>query len=71
MIYIDFFHTYVLQAHGFEILCSKCTCHKENQNTNGHGLSQDEIRWQRYLKSLTKHGYFRVSTLTKLPEITH
>ncbi|XP_052069316.1 protein ecdysoneless homolog [Mytilus californianus] len=45
-------------AHGFEILCSKCS-ERQEQNSNGHNLSVDDVRWQRYLKSLIKHGYFK------------
>ncbi|XP_074649522.1 protein ecdysoneless homolog [Tubulanus polymorphus] len=44
-------------AHGFEILCAKCS--NSNRSTaNGH-ISASDIRWQRYLKSLKTNGYFK------------
>ncbi|XP_048248661.1 protein ecdysoneless homolog [Haliotis rufescens] len=46
-------------AHGFEILCTKCSS-GQRMGVNGHTVSSDrDVRWQRYLKSLNMSGYFR------------
>ena len=55
-----------VQAHGFEMLCSRCASPSSTDTATPH---QDEgsidvtsgVRWQRYVESLKKKGYFRVS----------
>ena len=55
------------QAHGAEILCSKCSGSNGKEDTditNGNPTSlgsKADIRWQRFVSSLREKGYFRVS----------
>ena len=47
------------QAHGFEILCSKAS-ERDGLETNGHLIPSNDVRWQKYVRSLKDRNYFRV-----------
>ena len=50
----------LFQAHGAEILCSRCDpATAEAQDI--YTISKQDTRWQRYLYALRGKGYFRVS----------
>ena len=51
----------IFQAHGAEILCSRCT-YEVDDLENLEEISKGDVRWHRFLKSLTDKGYFRVNT---------
>ncbi|CAH1795570.1 unnamed protein product [Owenia fusiformis] len=44
-------------AHGFEILCAKCSA-KPGQ-TNPSTIADNDVRWQRYKSTLQEKGYFK------------
>ncbi|KAL3877377.1 hypothetical protein ACJMK2_035095 [Sinanodonta woodiana] len=49
-------------AHGFEILCAKCSSRPATEaagHSVGSSPSEGDIRWQRYIKSLKDKNYFR------------
>lgn len=48
-----------LQAHGFEILCSRYR-DVDNASLAETVLEDSSLRWQQFKKSLTSKGYFRV-----------
>ncbi|CAL1530846.1 unnamed protein product [Lymnaea stagnalis] len=45
-------------AHGFEILCSRCST-TNAVIINGEHLDESNLRWQQFKKSLTGKGFFR------------
>ena len=48
-----------MQAHGAEILCSKCGSDTEPGDLEQR--SKNDARWHRFVESLKEKGYFRVS----------
>ncbi|KAK7456517.1 hypothetical protein BaRGS_00039373 [Batillaria attramentaria] len=44
-------------AHGFEIVCARCKSSPSQTTTNGDTTS--DVRWSRFLRSITNNGYFK------------
>lgn len=55
-----FFCCLIMQAHGFEILCSKCESGVTSGSTS-EDIPKSNIKWQQYVKALQASNYFRVS----------
>jgi hypothetical protein len=60
MIFALFACSFLFQAHGAEILCSKCNS-EEISPFNMEEFSKKDVRWQRFKETLTSKGYFKVS----------
>ncbi|XP_033743269.1 protein ecdysoneless homolog isoform X1 [Pecten maximus] len=46
-------------AHGFEILCARCSSNRTKEGNVKRSPEDSDVRWNRYLQSLTERGFFR------------
>ncbi|OWF55919.1 protein ecdysoneless homolog [Mizuhopecten yessoensis] len=46
-------------AHGFEILCARCSSNKSKAGNSKCAPQDNDMRWNRYLQSLKERGFFR------------
>ncbi|XP_060076683.1 protein ecdysoneless homolog [Ylistrum balloti] len=46
-------------AHGFEILCARCSSNRSTKNNGKCTPPDSDVRWNRYLLSLKERGFFR------------